>query len=777
MAGYGAQGALNFTMKAQYTAVICLLTILLTGMSLAQNPPKIGLVLSGGGAKGFAHIGAIRALEEAGIKPDIVTGTSMGSIVGALYAMGYSTEEMEAIAREVDWTSALSNDIDMSEITWEEKPYYGRFLAELTVNENGVSLPGGLIIGQNLQLLLSEITMPVHHIKDFKDFPISFACVATNIETGEPVTLDQGDIVKSLRASMAIPSIFTPVTIDSMLLIDGGWVRNLPVEEAKAMGADIIISVSVDAPLKTKKELTSLISIMDQTSWILSTIDTRRQKEMSDYLIEPEVADLSTFDFEKSDTIVQRGYIAAKKQIEAFDKLYVELTAQGYSTPNVIKPGTESLFQFDRVEVEGTNKITEEFIIGRLGIDTGKLYSTEEIEHRVEVLYGTRYFEKVAFQTLSSEDGKHIFRVIVEEDDPIKLKLALYYDNVSSAGVNLNLTMRNFLLKNSRTIFDGFLAEDLKVSFNFLKYFTKSQRTYAFLEAEYVKQNEFINNNIYGVPSSYKYRQWQGGLGFAQLISSNALVGVALNYRNGWIIPSFNADSIVTKVGQREVPVSLFLSGNTLNKPYYPTRGWRGNLSFSYSFYNDQTITLAQQYQSLEGPLNDTLALSEQFRLQLSGEKYFPIFNKFSLYLDGFMGLPFTNQTEMNASYKIGGISPVLPSMIPYWGTKSANLTSAQMAKVAFGFQWEFLPKLYAKGLVNYFNFNYPMLLINPDLDENYFEVNGKSYEQSVGGGLELSYYSFLGPVRVIIHQDVLYSEPLFFVSLGYNFRQHHSTF
>ncbi len=223
--------------------------------TLAQEPskrPKVGLVLSGGGAKGLAHIGVLRAMEKAGLTPDYITGTSMGSIVGGLYAIGYSADEIDSIVSTVDWDELLTNEIPLSDIAIEEKEYYGRYIAELPIEGVKVSLPKGLIEGQKLTELLTRLTRPAHGISDFSKFPIPFACVAANIETGLPEVLNKGFLPEAIRASMSIPTVFTPIEIDDKLLVDGGLVRNFPVQEVLDMGADIVIGVFVSSDLESK---------------------------------------------------------------------------------------------------------------------------------------------------------------------------------------------------------------------------------------------------------------------------------------------------------------------------------------------------------------------------------------------------------------------------------------------------------------------------------------------------------------------------------------------
>ena len=209
--------------------IFALIFLLSIGIANAQNQrPKIGLVLSGGGAKGVAHIGVLKAMEEAGLTPDYITGTSMGSIVGGLYSIGYTADELEQIVKDADWGQLLSNKIPLNKVTQEEKFYYGRYLLEFYIQNNKLQYPKGIIEGEALMQLFSNLTRPVHGIEDFKDFPIPFACVGANIVTGEPVVLNKGSLAMSMRASMAIPTIFTPVKIGDTLMVDGGLLRNMP---------------------------------------------------------------------------------------------------------------------------------------------------------------------------------------------------------------------------------------------------------------------------------------------------------------------------------------------------------------------------------------------------------------------------------------------------------------------------------------------------------------------------------------------------------------------
>ncbi len=220
----------------------------------AQQPPgarpKIGLVLSGGGAKGLAHIGILKAIDSAGLKIDFITGTSMGSILGGLYAIGYSADSIEKIARGIDWDLLLSNQSSMRSMITDEKSEYGKYDVELPWVNQWFRFSTGVIEGQELWLKFSELFRPVYGINDFSKFSIPFKCLATDISTGEAVELDTGDIVTAVRASMAIPTIFTAVEDNGRKLVDGGVVRNFPVRDVRDMGADIVIGSNVSGPLR-----------------------------------------------------------------------------------------------------------------------------------------------------------------------------------------------------------------------------------------------------------------------------------------------------------------------------------------------------------------------------------------------------------------------------------------------------------------------------------------------------------------------------------------------
>src|SRR5687768_12501534 len=289
---------------------LCFMSVLMwTTTVLAQDSvsgrPRIGLTLSGGAAKGLAHIGILKAIDSAGLKIDLLTGTSMGSVIGALYAAGYSGNEIEQLARKVDWDILLSNQSTLRALLMAEKEEYSRYAVELPWVNNGFKLPTGVLQAEELWLKLSELFFPVHNIKNFNDFSIPFKCIGTDIATGEAVVMDKGEIVTAIRSSMAIPSLFTAVEYDGRRLVDGGIVRNFPVSDVKAMGADIVIGSQVATGLLPKEKLVNAFQILLQIAFLKEAEENKKGVEQCDIYIAMPMENYNAGSFNKSKEILE----------------------------------------------------------------------------------------------------------------------------------------------------------------------------------------------------------------------------------------------------------------------------------------------------------------------------------------------------------------------------------------------------------------------------------------------------------------------------------------
>ena len=381
--------------------------------------PKVCLVLSGGGARGAAHIGVIELLEEMHIPIDCITGTSMGSIVGGLYASGMSTEEIKKTLSAIDWKDAFNDNIPREDRSFRRKRDDDLYLIKHKpgIGDDGkIKLPTGFLQGQKIDLLFKELALPVSDTRDFDELDIPFRAVATDITTGEAVALSSGDLAKSMRASMSVPSIFAPVEIDGRLLVDGGVSNNLPVDVARDMGADIVIAVDISTPLKKREELTSAVSITGQLTGILTRRNTEEQIATlsgRDILIVPDLGEISSADFTESGQAVSRGRTAAEQYRQELSGLAVS-QSDYEKRVRAIPEGKKTSPVIDFVKLDNRSRVSDAVILARLHVKTGEPLDVQALNHNIGIIYGLELFENVDYEVVE-EDGRNGLLLHVKE--------------------------------------------------------------------------------------------------------------------------------------------------------------------------------------------------------------------------------------------------------------------------------------------------------------------------------------------------------------------------
>ena len=381
--------------------------LLVTTTSVAERP-RIGLVLGGGGARGAAHIGVLKELERHRIPIDAIAGTSMGAVVGGLYASGKSPAELEAIIASLDWVDALSDEPPRRDLSFRRKQDDAKYPInlELGLRDGELLLPMGVVQGQKLDLILRDLTIDVSHVSDFDDLPVPFRAIATDIEKGEAHIMDQGDLAQAIRASMSVPGIFAPTNLDGRLLVDGGVMANLPIDVMREMNVDIIIAVDVEFPLYSAEELDSAFAISEQMLTVLMRRETLRQIELleeQDILIRPELGIFASSDFAMIMETVEPGERAARAvsnqlhEIALGEQQYAEHIAQRATVHPVV--GT---LAFVRVEHDG--QPASAALESRLDVKVGDPIDTDSLAEDAERLYGLNLYEQVSYR-LVEEDG------------------------------------------------------------------------------------------------------------------------------------------------------------------------------------------------------------------------------------------------------------------------------------------------------------------------------------------------------------------------------------
>lgn len=381
----------------------------------APNRPKIGLALSGGGAKGYAHIGVLKALEEMKIPVDYIAGTSMGAVVGALYASGMSPAELEQVAASIDWTDALQDEQSYDQLSWRGKDIARRYASgvEFGIKGRRIAMTSGFRTGQKLRFLLSRHLLPTLTTHDFDALPIPFRAVAADLETGEPVVLSRGDLPAAVRASMSMPGVFTPVELDGRILVDGGVAMNLPAEVVRAMGADVVIAVDIGAPLESRDKLKSTLSIFNQLSTMLMQANIESQLRQADVVIQPAIEGFGTYDFDRYPEIVPLGSAAAVAHRDALSQYAVsdaEYAAIAARQRNV--PPAE--IAIDRITISGESHVDERVIRRLMRSRAGASLDIDVLEQDIARIYGLGEFVAVEF-AIRPSDGKSVLDVSVHE--------------------------------------------------------------------------------------------------------------------------------------------------------------------------------------------------------------------------------------------------------------------------------------------------------------------------------------------------------------------------
>lgn len=425
--------------------LLILLTVFTTGLAAASERPKVALVFSGGGAKGMAHVGVLRVLEEIQVPVDFVVGTSAGSAVGALYASGMPLKDIEARFINLDWLSSFRDDPGRVFKPVRRKRQDWRFpiTPGIGIGAEGLKLGGGIIAGQNLGFILNELTRDAALIEDFDQLPIPFRAVATDLETGDAVVIGSGNLSEAIRASMSVPGVYAPVTRQGKLLVDGGVANNLPVSVARDLGADIVIAVDITDPLMNKDDLRDAFTVVGQLTTLLTRRNTERQLDLlgdRDLLIQPDLGELSSADFYQAAPFFEIGATEARKHAVELNDLAVDdqewAAYRQQLDERSLRPSVIS-----QIEVAGGDRLAADFIRSRVRQSVGEPLDTDELELDLKRIYGLGYYETVSYALEPSPKGgaELLIKARRKSWGPNYLAFGLNYEDNFESETDFNL--------------------------------------------------------------------------------------------------------------------------------------------------------------------------------------------------------------------------------------------------------------------------------------------------------------------------------------------------
>ena len=726
--------------------------------------PKVALVLCGGGAKGAAHIGALKVLEEANVPVDMIVGTSIGGLVGGLYSMGYSADELDAIVSQCDWRYLLSdNTTSRRDASFTQKeidskyflkvPFYSLIADRNDAQEGSPisKLPAGLISGQNVLNFLNGLSVGYQEPMDFSNMPIPFACVAADLSSGEVVVLDKGVLPVAMRATMAIPGVFAPVEIDGRVLVDGGVINNFPVDVARRMGADIIIGIDIQNDSPSPENLKSLPQVLGRIISLMGNETYAKNIGDVDILIKPDVSNYGTFSFNKPaiEQLIINGYAAAKEKYGELDELARKLNtlSVGAPKPEVSKATAvvRDTFCFWNVVINGVAKKNEHWIKRLSGLKSGVKLTGNDINRGISILMGTGAFISANYVVQGKGTENEELVVNVRRGPTNVVAVGARYDSEEAAAVLVHLGVREYDLLGSKIGFTG------RLSYN-----PYGELDYSYTSKDFPKIG--ISYRVGGVDMNiYKSTEHQNTLAFinqrAQLYLSNFYLR-NFNFEAGARWEHFDFNNFLkanTPDGYSgyEVYDSSYLSYyvkalmDTRDDSYFPARGM--TFDAGASFYHTNFKEGFRHFGAVELNVGGVIRVTDRFAILPS------------LYGRVIIGhceeIPYLNY--------IGGTQPgrYMSQQMPFIGVNYANVVhnSAMIGKIAL--RQMIGKRHYVYGIANY-------LRSNPNLDGLIVGQGMKKW----GFGIKYSYNSPIGPLSLNVHWSDFDHRTSAYVSLGHYF-------
>ena len=725
--------------------------------------PKVGVVLGGGGAKGASHIGVLKYLEEMGIPVDYVAGTSMGSIIGGLYAMGYEPEEMQRLIAEIDWSEYIGNSINRAYLSKEMRdrrsttalniPFGDGSLRNQILGDNIMGqLPSAYVNNSSLVNLFNDLCIGYQHDMDFNDMPIPFACVATDLITGKEVVLRQGNVPTAMRASMAIPGVFAPVPLGEYVLVDGGLVNNFPADVLKEMGADIIIGVEVTNENKiTASDLKSLPQVMGRI--LINGTSAKREdnRKLCDIRLVPDISGYGMLSFtpEAIDTLVGRGY---KKAMEFQDQLlaikqHIEEKAGGPVKKELHAPQALNLLEksvfVNSIDVEGVTERQCRWLIRKGKLKSGQYYSKDDIENAIDLYRGTGCFDEITY-TIKEYDSVHpdsllsntyTLDINVKPAAPHVMGLGLRYDTEEGAALLLNLNLNEKKFGSSK------FGISAKLSYNpqFMLKYTYSRSSLANFNVSADYRNEhFRTKGFHDKYINLNYIQMKANAYISEfhLLNFNTSVGASFIY-TAYDKTSFEENAID----------DYYLKNNTMLAPF---------VSLQYDNLDDF-------YFAKQGILSNLG--SRFYYLPSTKEKYFDISYAIQAYITPGDGR-FTIIPHIYGRYVHSIVSNA--NSIQYYNLR--NSFGGEIAGRHFENQMPFIGLTSVEDLnvnnasilrcdlrYNFYGKHYLTAMYNTAIPWGMLGTGGMMFSDiffymSHGAGLKYSYNSLLGPISLTAH-------------------------
>jgi len=779
-----------------FIGLFCLYQVATAQLTREQDV-KVGLVLSGGGAKGMAHIGALKVIEEAGVKIDYIGGTSMGAIVGALYAAGYTATELDSIFRTTDFTNLIEDNLPRSAKTFYEKEDSERYAITLPFDNFKLSVPPAFSGGQNVYNELVKLLYPVKNIEEFASLPIPFLCVATDVETGEEVVLKDGYLPLAVMASGALPSLFEPVKVHDRLLIDGGVINNYPIQKIKDMGADVIIGVDVQHGLRDRDALLSATEILLQINNYRSVLDMEEKSKRTDIYIKPEVTRFSVIDFNLHDRIIESGVTATKKKYGDLRRLAEKQQSGQRKIPQIIPQDTLTI---DRFSVTGNSDYPRGYVKGKLRLENDKTTTFTRLQQGIGNLAATRNFKTIHYRLedyqKDGESGKLTDEqkdnrtdeqknnlkkgstdrdkgqelILDLDENPVKtfIRLGAHYDDLYKTAALLNLTRKRLLTRDDVVSLDFIMGDNVRYNF---QYYVDKGSYWSFglnsrfndfgkeIDFDLIRSNfevpvganlntinldvSDLTNQVYVETVLQEEFAFRTGIEHKLLKYSTTTLGQQDDEGGRPVVQNsqgktfFENSNFFSAFGE--------LTLDTYDDAYFPSKGlyFGGDFHF-YVFSSD---------------FNDNFKEFSIAQARMGGA--FPILGNLSLNLETEGGFKLGTSDVTSFDFVLGGYgTDMINNFTPFFGYDFISLPGNSYVKAFGRVDYEFVPNNHLMFSANFANVE----------DDIFRTGEWFTLPDYSGYGIGYGWESFLGPLQLHYSWSPEGKTSNFFFSLGYWF-------
>lgn len=719
---------------------------------------KVGVVLSGGGAKGLAHIGALKAIEEAGIKIDYIAGTSMGSIIGGLYAAGYTPQQMDSIFYTTDFNKLIRDELPRYAKTFFEREEDEKYAFSLNFENFQISIPSGLSKGQNVYNFFSQLTSHIE-TEDFSELPIPFFCIATNLETGEEVILDEGSLALAMSISGAIPTVFRPIELNNTLHTDGGVVNNYPVEELRRRGANFIIGVDVQDSLYTRDMLKSGLDIMAQIGNFRTIKAMETKAQLTDIYIRPDISEFSVLDFESGEQIIENGKTAALE----YENELLQLASHQQASKLPIQVRLKDSIAIQNIKLSGNQNFSRSYIRGKLQLQQNETTSFKDLSNGINNLSATNNFERIHYTLYENENQTYdIDFDFVESKIYNQVKFSLHHDDLYKSALLVNFTKKKLLDHNDIFSFDLVLGENIRYYMNyfldkgrywsigFRSRFNRFENNVDFKFVQDVLGEEFEGFNVNQI--RLLNQDFTNQLYAETLLLQDFRFGLGLEQK--WLRAQTETilanpeeeDELQTVIEQSNLISSYgYLEYDSLDHKFYPTKG--------FYFYGDMHLYLTSILEDID---------ISQFSIAKGEIAYVhPIADRLSLKIGSEMGFRIGNQSLAGLNFFLGGFGSVqINNFRPFYGYDFLSLAGDSYIKGNVDLFYNFYKN-------HYFIFSGNFANIQNDLFTTDAWIESPNFTgYALGYGLD----TFLGPIDIKCSYSPEIRKSVWFFSLGYRF-------